>query len=53
MFKQNTFYFETSKCLNDFNKIPLVCVLGWAGAKDSNLKKYAQIYSDLGINLNN
>jgi len=48
MYKQNTFYFESSKISNDYNKIPVVCLLGWAGSNPKNLKKYAQIYSDIG-----
>lgn len=48
MFKQNTFYFEASKLTNKTTKIPVVCLLGWAGARDSNLRKYSKIYSDLG-----
>ena len=55
---QNKFYFQPSNLLPadsshpDYSrlyaKIPLVCLLGWAGARDQNLKKYANIYSSLG-----
>ena len=48
--KQNKFYFEESNLKEiNRNKIPVVCVLGWAGARDQNLNKYAQIYSQLGF----
>jgi hypothetical protein len=56
--QQNVFYFEPSKLLpvdknhpeytNLYKKIPVVAVLGWAGAHDQNLKKYEQIYGSLG-----
>lgn len=61
--RQNQFYFERSKLLdqvivkdglNDktyrelYQRIPVVLILGWTGSKDSNVRKYEQIYSDLG-----
>lgn len=56
--KQNVFYFEPSKLLPaDINnqkyadlyaKIPVVALLGWAGAQDQHLQKYSSIYSALG-----
>lgn len=56
--KQNVFYFEPSKLLPaDINsqkyaelyaEIPVVALLGWAGAQDQHLQKYSSIYSALG-----
>ena len=48
--KQNIFFFEESKSnVINRHKIPLVCLGGWAGGRDHNLLKYAQIYSQLGF----
>ena len=54
--KQNRFYFEKSILVDEtiedyksmYNKIPVVVLLGWAGAQDNQLKKYSQIYSEMG-----
>ena len=56
--KQNVFYFEESNLLPTdklcssysrlYKEIPVVAVLGWAGAQDQQLQKYSQIYSSLG-----
>jgi hypothetical protein len=47
--RQNTFYIEKSKLEKSLHdKIPVICLMGWAGARDSHLKKYEKIYSDLG-----
>lgn len=57
--KQNEFYFEESKITKSMDKsdpnyrklyerIPLVTVLGWTGSYDKVLKKYSNIYSDMG-----
>ena len=59
MGQQNVFYFEESKLLktlaadhSDYQKlretIPVILLLGWTGAKDPHLKKYADIYSSMG-----
>ena len=60
MGQQNVFYFEESKLLktiDDANDaiylklretIPVVLLLGWTGGKDAHLKKYSDIYSNLG-----
>lgn len=55
---QNQFYFERSTLLNSitdpakyqilYEKIPVVLVLGWAGSKDNNVRKYEQIYAKMG-----
>lgn len=57
--KQNTFYFDESNLLASldksdpayqkmFKQIPVILVLGWAGASDNNLKKYQSIYAQMG-----
>ena len=57
--RQNVFYFEPSIHLenadiNDkaysilYDKIPVVLLFGWAGARDSHLKKYQSIYKNMG-----
>jgi len=58
--KQNVFYFTKSKLLNSqklseleykklHDSIPVVLLLGWAGAKDQHLNKYANIYDSMGF----
>ena len=59
--KQNVFYFEESNLLPAdktsssysklYKEIPVVAVLGWAGAQDQNVQKYSQIYSSLGYHI--
>ena len=59
--KQDAFYFEPSKLLPSdatsskyakmYAKIPVVAVLGWAGAQDHHLQKYSNIYSELGYHI--
>ena len=57
--KQNVFYFTKSKLLNSdklnelestklYGNIPVVFLLGWTGAKDQHLTKYANIYASMG-----
>jgi hypothetical protein len=57
--RQNVFYFEPSIYLENVNKndkfysilydkIPVILLFGWAGARDSHLKKYQSIYKNLG-----
>ena len=57
--KQNVFYFTKSKLLNSdklnelestklYGNIPVVFLLGWTGAKDKHLTKYANIYASMG-----
>lgn len=56
--EQNVFYFEPSRLLPSdktlpeylflYSKIPVICLLGWAGAQDQHLVKYSRIYSQLG-----
>ena len=57
--KQNAFYFTKSKLLNSdklneleykklHDSIPVVFLLGWTGAKDQHLLKYANIYASMG-----
>lgn len=52
--RQNEFYFERSKLLNGvenrdlYEKIPVVLLLGWAGTRDQYMRKYEQIYAQLG-----
>lgn len=47
--KQNKFYIEKSNLDKSLHsKIPVVCLFGWTGAQDSHLKKYSDLYSDLG-----
>jgi hypothetical protein len=59
---QNEFYFEKSPLLSKyksdsqlyaklFEKIPIVLLMGWAGARDQNLKKYIDIYSNMGYHV--
>ena len=63
--QQNAFFFEPSLLLskiekdgaeqktyeNLYKKIPVVLLLGWAGSKDKNLKKYQSIYSTMGYHV--
>jgi hypothetical protein len=47
----NHFYYRESPLMNKIDKneqIPLVLVLGWAGAIDKHVLKYAQIYEKMG-----
>ena len=46
----NTFYYRESPLINkiEHKEIPLVLVLGWAGAIDKHVLKYAQMYENMG-----
>lgn len=56
--KQDTFYFEPSNILPEnkntmryvrlYQKIPVVALLGWAGAQDHDMEKQSKIYKELG-----
>lgn len=57
--KQDEFYFERSNLLvnkspNDlayqklYEKIPVVFLLGWAGSQDIHVRKYEQLYAQMG-----
>jgi hypothetical protein len=57
--RQNVFYFEPSIYLENvdknhksysvlFDKIPVILLFGWAGSRDSHLKKYQSIYKNMG-----
>ena len=48
---QNHFYYRESPLVNKIDKnqqIPIVLVLGWAGAIDKHVLKYAQMYEKMG-----
>lgn len=49
---QDQFYFERSKLAAKntemHEKIPVVCILGWAGSLNHHVRKYEQIYSQMG-----
>lgn len=58
-FDQDKFYFVESKLTKNiskesniysetYKKIPVILVLGWAGAVDRHVRKYSEIYSNLG-----
>lgn len=58
-FDQNKFFFiesnitksmskQSSHYKDTYQKIPVILVLGWAGSIDRHLRKYADIYSNLG-----
>ena len=57
--EQNTFYFKKSILISSnilsvsehaklYDSIPVVLLLGWAGARDTHLNKYANIYQSMG-----
>ena len=47
---KNHFYYRESPLMNKIDKkqIPLVLVLGWAGAIDKHVLKYSQMYENMG-----